>query len=432
MAWAGAGHAVAPEENSGLQLRVARWINGVMPPPRLEVEGQFYRLREIGKQTFVPDEPATFLGNGTTALTSKLVVCVSTRNCEPTIGAALEKLEKQLGAAQVKFIIGDNGSTDNTPAAVGKWCEKQPADFLFSSFAHEADEGRAMGRLVSLANMLGLDRHQVCVVRLETDERPHRIGSFAMVATVEVAEEAAFLIRSLRTFHAEPIFVLCDKPTRQLIQKQGDDGVQFKEGASKRTLAQLDKRFRKHVTIGNDFHRVDCIAAKMDALEWAIQEAGDTLFLDADIVAVANLNEGFAHELMLGPHFHGENPFESARKYGLVNAGYLWTNNLEVPEMWREIYLGRSAFFEQEGMPLLLEKFSTGFFPPSHNVGFWRRPEFPAVGIKSWHVHMTDALDEKANVGLRAAYQEHRALVTENLSQIGRFDLLDFLKELTQ
>lgn len=404
---------------------------GTMPTPRIEVDGQFYRLRETGKATFAPETPESFLGNGSPAPVTRLMVCVTIRNREETITDDLSKLAGRLSYEHTRFIIGDNGSTDDTAGTARKWAENQPDDFLFFDFKHERDAGRATGRLVSLARMIAPERHHICVAELEELERPHRIGSFSLVATKEVANEAALLIRSLRTFHTEPIFVLCDKPTRTLLERHGDAGLQFKEGANRRTLAQLDKRFRQHVAIGNEFHRVDCIAAKMDALEWAIAEAGDTLFLDADIVAVANLNEGFGHELVLGPHYHGENPFEAARKFGLLNAGYLWTNNPGVPEMWREIYLGRSAFFEQEGMPLLLERFDAGFFPAAHNVGFWRRPHFTRGGVKSYHVHMTDALDDKANAGLRGVYVEHRERVRDELERLGRFDLLAYLKELT-
>ena len=200
--------------------------------------------------------------------------------------------------------------------------------------------------------------------------------------------------------------------------------------ASKTQLSKLLAQYRDKVVAPNDFHRVDCIAAKMDAWEWAISEAGDSMFLDADIVAVANLNEGLSHELVLSPHWHGTNDAEAVRKFGLFNAGYLWSNTTAAPEFWREIYCGRSEFYEQEGMALFAERFDLGLFPPTHNVGFWREPDFNITGIKSYHVHMTDALDSKANDGLRNKYIEHRGRVLEELEKLGRFDLLAYLKEL--
>ena len=81
-------------------------------------------------------------------------------------------------------------------------------------------------------------------------------------------------------------------------------------------------------------------------------------------------------------------------------------------------------------MAQFVGRFSTELFPPSHNIGFWREPDFPEAGFKSFHAHMTDALDGKANDGLRLKYVEHRARVRATLDELGRFDLLAHLDQL--
>ncbi|MBS33965.1 MAG: hypothetical protein CMO68_06110 [Verrucomicrobiales bacterium] len=396
-----------------------------MPAPRLDIGGRFVRLKETGKATFAPDEPVN-LSPGATGPAARFVVCLSCRDAETRVEHELDRLRAGLEGCRWQLVAGDNGSTDSTPDRVEAWADRANVPVVLYRFEPEPDPGRAMHRLTALADVFA--PAQVITLAVEARERPHRIGAFCVVATAEVRAEAAILIRALRTFHAEPVFVVCDRETRAFLKKQGDPGLEFKEGASKSRLGKLDREFRRDVAVGNDFHRVDCIAAKMDAWQWAIDEAGDAMFLDADILPVANLNDGFADELILSPHFHGDNETVSIRKFGIFNAGYLWTNNPAAPGFWRDLYRGRSRFFEQEGMALFAERFGLGLFGRAHNVGFWREPDFDIPGLKSFHVHMTDALDAKANDGLRRKYVEHRQRVADQLAVLGRFDLLDFIK----
>ena len=398
-----------------------------MAQPRLDIGGRFVRLKETGKATFAPDEPVAIVpdngGPGT-----RFVVCLSCRNREFDIERELDRLRSGLVGCRWQLIVGDNGSTDTTAERAESWADRANVPVVVYRFNHEPDTGRAMQRLTTLAEVFP---GAAITLSLEARERPHRIKSFSVVATSEVRGEVAILVRALRTFHAEPVFVFCDRETRSFLKRQGDPGLEFKEGASRARLTKLDKAFRKDVSVGNDFHRVDCIAAKMDAWQWAVDEVGDSMFLDADIVPVANLNDGFSSELILSPHFHGDNAPASVRKFGIFNAGYLWTNNPAAPGFWRDLYRGRSRFFEQEGMALFSENFSLGYFGRAHNVGFWREPEFSIPGIKSFHIHMTPALDEKANQGLRRKYVEHRQRVSSQLADLGRFDLLDFIEKVT-
>ena len=400
-----------------------------MAAPRLELNGQHFRLVEKGKATFVLDDPRALPGSGS-GPACEFVVCLSAGNAEARIVPELDQLRASLAGCNWRLIAADNGSTDSTRERLNDWCDRASVRFARLDFKHEPAPHLALARVEALGRVYANTDCRVLSVSIENPPRPHRIGAFAVVVTRELKKEAAIMVRSLRAFHPEPIFVTCDRETKIFLQKQGDTGLEFSEGVSKAKLAKLATACRGKVSIGNDFHRVDCIAAKMDAWQWAISETGAAMFLDADIVAVGNLNEGFASELALSPHWHGSNEPETARKFGLFNAGYLWTCNPEAPEFWREIYLGRSAFFEQEGMNLFIERFPFDLFPRAHNVGFWREPEFDINGVKSYHVHMTDALDAAANSGLRAKYLEHRERVTAALEILGRFDLVEFIRAL--
>ena len=399
-----------------------------MAAPRLDLQGEFFRLKPAGKDTFAPDDFADFSKflNGD-AITQSFVFCISVRNVDDTITEKLEKIRQAFNKARIQIILADNGSDDSTVERCEVFFERAGLPFLLYQFEFESSLDKRMSRIFSLAASYRQNQ-EVIFSEFHEPTPKFKTSSFSVIATREIRVEAAALIRSLRTFHSEPIFVMCDNVTKEFLKKQEDKDVEFNLGANPKPLEALDKRFRDFVAIKNDFHRVDCIAAKMDALEWALKEAGNTFFLDADIVAVSNLNDGFENELMLSPHYHGGGDMVAAGKFGIFNAGYLWTNNAAVPEAWREIYLKRSKFFEQEGMALFAEQFDVGSFSEFHNVGFWREPFFPKGGVRSWHVHITDCLDDKANAGLRGKYVEHRARVRQELQLQGRADLLAHIK----
>ena len=80
-------------------------------------------------------------------------------------------------------------------------------------------------------------------------------------------------------------------------------------------------------------------------------------------------------------------------------------------EVWEQIYLTKSRFYEQEGMVFLHEHFDVGRFSTLHNVGYWRckQPTIPSLEIdpelvKSIHRHFDNGAYTLANQGLSTAY----------------------------
>ena len=96
----------------------------------------------------------------------------------------------------------------------------------------------------------------------------------------------------------------------------------------------------------------------MDCIEWALWEAKDTFFVDADIVFLKPVDDEIDHsmDLMLSPHFHVEDKVNQNQTYGSFNAGYLWTKSMDFPQAWRDVYTTRSKFYEQEGMVHFFEQ----------------------------------------------------------------------------
>ena len=251
--------------------------------------------------------------------------------------------------------------------------------------------------------------------------------SFSAVATTEVKKEAALMAFSIRRLYDCPIFLTCDQETQDFIAPLVT-GIDFNTIINPLLLDGVNKDYadiKRH----NNFHRVDCIALKMDCLGDAIAKYGSTMFLDTDIILLREIDNSGDHELALSPHRTYANKAENHRKYGVFNAGYLWARRGQVADVWRDIYRNRSEFFEQQGMIWLLEHFETKLFDKDHNIGFWRLPlrNFgglpPAIdpSVVDWtsavslHSHMFTQCYTKADPGLKSVYNQYREFARELL-----------------
>ena len=145
-----------------------------------------------------------------------------------------------------------------------------------------------------------------------------------------------------------------------------------------------------------------------------------------------NLDEDIdtSMELILSPHFHVEDKIAQNKKYGCMNAGYLWTRSTEFAQAWRDIYLTKSTFYEQQGMIYLLEPFDAFLFNRTHNLGFWRFPKLwdrgvlqliepiiPWDEVKSVHFHATPETYAHADPGLIKGYNLLSNIVMPHLPE---------------
>ena len=177
----------------------------------------------------------------------------------------------QNGAQAFLFVSASGNGVDILNAS--QWASHRGQEHLTACFDC-GDESVALGAACTVARPFTSRGYEIEPVWIRGKiEKPKRIKSFSVVATQEVAQEAAILIASLRTFHADPIFVFCDEDAKTLIKSHNFGGVEFKTEADEKTLAAHSDRLAGKVAAKNSFHRVDCIAAKMDAWQWAIDEA---------------------------------------------------------------------------------------------------------------------------------------------------------------
>lgn len=250
-----------------------------------------------------------------------------------------------------------------------------------------------------------------------------------------------------RLYKKTPVYLLCDKTVKEVVQKAGFNNIEYDLSAEQEGLDKVNAEFND-VLVHNDFHRIDCIALKMDCLERAIENYGNTMFLDCDIIPLKPFDrdiESCRHGVILSPHYHwGPGRAKNARIYGIFNAGYLWSNTDTLAEVWRNIYKERSTFYEQQGMVWIMDHFDVGMFDDRHNVGFWRFEmrflikEYRTVReiaiptdwewsqVKSIHGHVTENYAKSANKGLCEAYDRYREIILDVL-EIEAPELLEYL-----
>lgn len=223
----------------------------------------------------------------------------------------------------------------------------------------------------------------------------YKIESFCFVVTENIKREAGMMLKSLRKFHDQPVYVICDHASKRfLVQEELKDDSVFCKIITKEDLAKTNKEiFENHKCIANEIHRPAEILLKMDVMNFALEHHSNTFFLDADIIVLENLQEYFQAKVALSPHYYPKKYTSHGFDNGFYNAGYVFCASKGFPNHWRHLYLNDSIFFEQEGMNRIPERQDIQTFSKEHNVGFWRRNEIPNK-IKSLHFHITDGVDK--------------------------------------
>jgi hypothetical protein len=240
----------------------------------------------------------------------------------------------------------------------------------------------------------------------------YKIESFCFVVTENIKREAGMMLKSLRKFHDQPVYVICDHASKRfLVQEELKDDSVFCKTITKEDLAKTNKEiFENHKCIANKVHRPAEILLKMDVMNFALEHHSNTFFLDADIIVLENLQEYFQAKVALSPHYYPKKYTSHGFDNGFYNAGYVFCASRGFPNYWRHLYLNDSIFFEQEGMNRIPERQDIQTFSKEHNVGFWRRNEIPNK-IKSLHFHITDGVDENRTDRLKE--------MNENIKSVG-------------
>lgn len=260
----------------------------------------------------------------------------------------------------------------------------------------------------------------------------HRIESFCLVTTINIVREAALLLKSLRKYHDQPIYIICDDKSRTFLNQLElvDVDMHFRITAEKDHLNIIDDEiFSDHKCIANSVHKPAAILKKMEAMEFALSKHNNTFFVDSDIIVLDSLQEYFESDIVLSPHYYPPEWMSQGYENGFYNAGYVFCADKQFPEVWRYMYLNDSTFFEQECMNMLPEKYSIQTFDEEHNVGFWRRGIIPSH-VKSFHYHISDGVDDNRNNSLKKLNSSIVNIGTEYIKNRD-IDLFNFYKQMT-
>jgi len=193
-------------------------------------------------------------------------------------------------------------------------------------------------------------------------------SSAATVTTEETLEEAHVAILSFLKVHPNtPILVACTKGCVDYLTKVSPLVSAYP--------VELHKPER--VTEHNQYHRKDAIAQKMDILKIGIEKHRDCLFFDADLIFYSPLNPPEQDSQVCLSLNLSQTPDMgfTAHKYGMFNAGLVWSRSLQFVEFWKSQYLNPptpDSFYEQSALSRVPNLFRTDIFQNQHNYGFWR------------------------------------------------------------
>lgn len=208
-------------------------------------------------------------------------------------------------------------------------------------------------------------------------------AAIALMGNEHAYQDLCVFFDTLQLYNQElpPIYCFC---TKSLQTKLQTEMTRYKGVIHYRTELEpyvcLNRATMEQMPsqqgLSNFFH--DFTIEKCKLMKWALEDLSDSekergvLFCDADIAwfgPLVQIPQG--KTLALSPHMIRK---RDEANYGEFNAGFLWTNQLAMPDEWKEAS-ARSRFFEQAALEELadvtLEKHLYRF-DETVNYGWWR------------------------------------------------------------
>jgi hypothetical protein len=210
------------------------------------------------------------------------------------------------------------------------------------------------------------------------DNKP---DSLCTLSTKNSIKDLVLLLTSLNYIsNTKPIYIVCDSFTKDYIEKTINN-YQYKI----KLFNILDNY--KQICLGTQFNIqkkewTEFMLEKTKAINYALEENTNTLFIDSDIMFLSDLPDiNKEYELGLCEH----NILESIRqKYGKYNGGSLWINTPKFSSWWIENTLNDSSkYMEQQCLDDAPDAFKTFYFPETHNYGWWRLQTNESEEIKN-------------------------------------------------
>ena len=195
--------------------------------------------------------------------------------------------------------------------------------------------------------------------------------SLCTLSTKNSIKDLLLLLASLDYIsNFKPIYIVCDTFTLNYIEK-----ISYNYKYKIKLFNILDKY--EKICLGTQSSNLqkkewtELMLEKTKAIDYALEENSNTLFIDCDIMFINDLPDiNKNYELGLCEH----NILETVReKYGKYNGGSLWINTQKFSSWWIEnTWADTSKYMEQQCLDLASNTFKTFIFPQTHNFGWWR------------------------------------------------------------
>ena len=178
-----------------------------------------------------------------------------------------------------------------------------------------------------------------------------------------------FTITLYNTGESMPkIYLLCDDYISQLEIVNKNPNILVFNSLEK--YGPINRKLMER-TQGNNYKTLweDFMMEKTAIMDKALTDNKSVFFTDCDICVMGPLPDiPSEYKLALSPH---EIRPADEQKFGRFNAGFLWTSEPTMPELWRQAST-RSRYYDQAALEELQTAFPTYIFPSSINYGWWR------------------------------------------------------------
>ena len=193
-------------------------------------------------------------------------------------------------------------------------------------------------------------------------------SSFCTLGSYPVHKEMIGLLISISIHHPGiKIYCISDLKTKKFIENflyKVDIKIYWK------TL--LDKySHQKYIRVKKSNFQKEFLSYKTNAINFALANEKDTMFLDTDIVVLNKIKGvNFKKKLGLSPHFINA---VTAKTYGFFNTGCVWTKDKNFTKIWKK-EIKNSNYVDQECMDKISKMYKSNifYFPDNYNFTWFR------------------------------------------------------------
>jgi hypothetical protein len=224
------------------------------------------------------------------------------------------------------------------------------------------------------------------------------------ISTFNAIQDLKTFFFTLDLFNTEKptVYLLCDKQTSEIANTFYKGPLVITLGLDKYKSEQEISRKRLTAQNGIEYKTMweDFMMEKATIMDIALKTEDAVFFFDSDICFMGPLPLITNAKIGVSPHMI--KPIDEER-YGKYNAGFLWTSDKRVPNIWREASK-TSRFYDQAALEDVVSFFNKDeihYFPIQNNYGWWRMfqgTESPDVLKSKWTIFRNEQVP---SVGLR-------------------------------